>query len=248
MRDLRTLSKDLFLNVVSPSMHRALSRWIPGCPSNPNEWQHGRISYSWDGEDLVAERLLRCLGKRAPDVFYVDIGCWHPICHSNSFLFYKQGASGIAVDPNPSVIGRFRQSRSRDTVVQAALSDSSGIAEFCCYEWDETNALKEASATDSGANSFGHAPSAVLTVNTMTLAELFEKYRPEARTIDLLDVDCEGRDLLVLKSNDWSRFQPRVILVEAHGVERQAETQQYLEQFGYQFHALVVATMVFYVA
>jgi len=248
MRDLRTIAKDAVLTAISPWMHRTVSRWVPSCPRTRDQWQNARISYSWDGEDLVAERLLRCLGRRAPDVFYVDVGCWHPVSHSNSFLFYQNGASGIAVDPNPAVIKSFQNARPRDIVVQAAISETVGSAELCCYEWDETNSIRTASDTGSRNNEFGHPPRSVVTVDTLTLAALLERYCPANREIDLLDVDCEGHDLLVLKSNNWSKYRPRVILVEAHGAESQADTATYLRQFGYQQHAILASTMIFYQA
>ncbi len=47
-----------------------------------------------------------------------------------------------------------------------------------------------------------------------TLREVLDKYLPQGQTIDFLNIDAEGRDLNVLESNDWSRYRPRVIIVE----------------------------------
>jgi hypothetical protein len=41
---------------------------------------------------------------------------------------------------------------------------------------------------------------------------------PAGQEIDFLSVDVEGLDLVVLRSNDWARFRPRCVLVEALGV------------------------------
>ncbi len=37
---------------------------------------------------------------------------------------------------------------------------------------------------------------------------------PESQHIDFLSVDVEGLDMEVLRSNDWSKYKPDVILVE----------------------------------
>lgn len=245
MPDFRSLVKDTFVRIASPLVRRSLNRWIPSCPRNLSQWQHARVSYSWDGEDLMAESLLRRLGRKAADVFYVDVGCWHPINHSNTFLFYNQGASGIAVDPAPSVIRDFVDIRPRDVVIQAAVSESRGTGDYCCYEWTETNSLKSSNGTQE--NEFGHAPQKTIKVRTVRLSDILVENNV-AGDFDLLDIDCEGHDLKVLRSNDWDRFRPRVILVEAHGSERQKETTEYLEELGYQLHALLISTMVFYTA
>ena len=47
----------------------------------------------------------------------------------------------------------------------------------------------------------------------MKLADILEA-NLEGTEIDFLSVDAEGYDLAVLKSNDWLRYQPSVIIVE----------------------------------
>ena len=46
-----------------------------------------------------------------------------------------------------------------------------------------------------------------------TLARVLEEAR--ALEIDVLKVDVEGLEEQVLAGNDWERFRPRVVLVEA---------------------------------
>ena len=56
-------------------------------------------SYSQLGEDLVIMNHLQCLGKNPNSKgFYIDIGAYHPLDGSNTYKFYKRGASGITVD------------------------------------------------------------------------------------------------------------------------------------------------------
>jgi hypothetical protein len=51
-------------------------------------------------------------------------------------------------------------------------------------------------------------------IRTRTLRELLDQYLPSDQKIDVLSVDVEGLDLQVLRSNDWIRYRPLVILAE----------------------------------
>ena len=46
------------------------------------------------------------------------------------------------------------------------------------------------------------------------LKDILEQYLPTDKKIDFLNIDVEGLEIDVLKSNDWDRFSPEVILVE----------------------------------
>ena len=55
------------------------------------------------------------------------------------------------------------------------------------------------------------------TVEVVPLLEILDKHMPKGREIDFLSVDVEGRDLDVLKSNDWLRYRPSYLLAELRG-------------------------------
>jgi hypothetical protein len=50
-------------------------------------------------------------------------------------------------------------------------------------------------------------------VNTKKLSQIFDEYLGE-NEIDLLNVDVEGWDLKVLRSNNWNKYRPKVIVTE----------------------------------
>jgi len=51
--------------------------------------------YAMEGEDIILRSLLR---KKTGEGSYFDIGSSEPILNSNTYLFYKRGWRGIAVD------------------------------------------------------------------------------------------------------------------------------------------------------
>ena len=49
------------------------------------------------------------------------------------------------------------------------------------------------------------------------LDELLRDNLPYGVSVDVLTVDAEGQDEHVLRSNDWARFRPRIVVAEALG-------------------------------
>ena len=80
-----------------------------------------RISFSNSGDDI---QLLKLIGSSRPG-FYLDIGCWDPIRHSNSYFFYLRGWRGICVDANPSMQPKFNKFRPNDIFINKGVGDSS---------------------------------------------------------------------------------------------------------------------------
>lgn len=50
---------------------------------------------------------------------------------------------------------------------------------------------------------------------TISLKNLLDKFIGDNEKIDFLDIDLEDYDLEVLKSNDWRKYRPKVILNES---------------------------------
>ena len=54
-----------------------------------------------------------------------------------------------------------------------------------------------------------------LELRGMPLAQILKNNIPEKnQQIDFMSIDVEGLDLEVLKSNDWIKFRPNILLVE----------------------------------
>jgi hypothetical protein len=52
-------------------------------------------------------------------------------------------------------------------------------------------------------------------IKVQPLADVLNKNLAFGRHIDLLTIDVEGLDIDVLKSNDWKKYRPKVILIES---------------------------------
>jgi FkbM family methyltransferase len=161
------------------------------------------VSYSQFGEDLW---LADYFGDRNRG-FYVDVGAFDPFNASNTLLFYRRGWFGINIEPVPAAFARLHHFRRRDINIGVAIDESAGQASFIV------------DGPFSGLDAEGHLwrsrERPRIVVPTLPLASVLQEHCLTAE-IDFLDVDCEGRELQVLRSNDWERFRPQIVLLEVH--------------------------------
>ena len=175
--------------------------------------------YAQRGED---QRLLRYLGLRetANDTtgFYVDIGAWEPTVDSVTKHFYDAGWWGINIEPVPHYAAKLRAERPRDINLELATSDTKGTAEMVVYEGSGLSTLCEEHKNHaySFVRSTISVPISPLreTLDAVS-ASLVAVQRGTLPAIDFLKVDVEGHEREVILGNDWERYRPKIIVIEA---------------------------------
>ena len=172
--------------------------------------RHWTPSYAQEGEDRVLWRLF----EGAPPGFYVDVGAHHPTRFSNTYLFYREGWSGITIDADPAAAPLFARKRPRDLHVCTGVSDEPGRLTYHRFEAGALNTF-DAAVAATRPKTYPTLPP--LTVEVTTLAALLREHLPGGRNIEFLSVDVEGYDLKVLRSSDWSAYRPRYVLAESVG-------------------------------
>ena len=171
--------------------------------SIPSVFKHVRVSFAQYGEDLI-------LGQMGPQIrgFYVDVGAYQPRRGSNTYKLYLKGWSGITIEPNPDVARSFEKIRPRDKHLAIGVSNST--AELVYYKLPQAhlNSFDPQWHVKSGLDVVERMP-----VNCFTLTDLLDQHCLN-RPIDLLSIDCEGHDMEVAESLDWSRYRPAVVIIE----------------------------------
>ncbi len=167
----------------------------------------GVRSYSQEGEDL----LLLHYFKDKTDGFFIDIGAHHPKRFSNTYLLYKKGWSGINVEPNPDLFKYFN-SRKRDINLNIGISAKQQDLTYYSFIEPAFNTFSENAAKRVVATKASSLKEKIV-VNTIPLSDVFAKHTLN-RVVDLLTVDVEGLDYEVLKSNDWNKYKPQLVVVE----------------------------------
>jgi FkbM family methyltransferase len=220
-----------------------------------------RAHYSQFGEDAFLQGYFEAKAWRADRGVqlpfaqrrlergvYVDVGAFSPKHLSNTYWFYRRGWRGINVDAAPGSMDAFRRIRPHDVNLETAVSDRDGEASF--YVWSThaaTNSLSPEHVARQRAE--GAEAPRELKVRTRTLTSILDEHLPPGRSIDFLSVDVEGHDLQVLRSVDWTRYRPELVLAEseARTLEDLARSPitALLAGVGYVPHAWIPPTAVY---
>ena len=205
--------------------------------------RHFRHSYAQEGEDLILAELFA--GKK--NGFFVDVGAHHPKRFSNTYHLYRfRGWRGINIDAMPGGMKAFHRSRPEDINVEAAVSDVPATLPFFVFNETALNTFDPILAAErDGLNPYRLEQTVEL--STVTLRSLLDQHLPTGRSIDLLSIDVEGLDGQVLRSNDWDRYRPGVVLVEDNAATTLHRlvgswTTGYLKERGYEPIAKMLRT------
>jgi FkbM family methyltransferase len=205
---------------------------------------YAQRSYAQEGEDLILERLF----ERRREGFYVDVGAHHPKRFSNTQLFYRRGWRGINIEPNPQAAALFRRARPRDVNLTLAISEREGTATYHMFDESALNTLDTALAQERHRTS-GYRLTGRQEIAVSPLRTVIERWLPAGGQIDFLSIDVEGHEMSVLRSADWQRHRPKVVVVEVLGARDSglfgSEVHRFLESVGYAWFAKT-ASSVFY--
>lgn len=200
--------------------------------------------YAQNCEDV----MLRSLFPANYKGFYIDVGAHHPYRISNTFLLFKSGWSGVNIDANPETISLYRKARPNDINLNIGVGLHEETLSYYRFSDPAVNTFVEEAAekfkNKSWIEYLGTTKIQVVTLETI----LNQHVKPE-QVIDVLSVDVEGFDLDVLKSNDWRKFRPKVIVVEAHdfNLEKMNEhpIYQFLHEKGYALKFVMKFSLIF---
>lgn len=202
-------------------------------------------SYSQEGEDMILRRLF----EKQQTGFYVDVGAHHPKRFSNTYFFYKKGWRGINIDAMPNSMKPFEKIRPRDINIEKPVSDKKQILTYYAFNEPALNGFsKELSNQRANQNNNYHIIFKK-DIETSTLTEILDNNLLQNQEIDFLSIDVEGLDFMVLKSNSFEKYKPKVILIEILGSSlndiENNKISKYLKDFDYSLYAKAVNTVIF---
>ena len=166
------------------------------------------ISFARSGDDV---QLMKLINNSKPGV-YVDIGSWHPKIASNTYYFYLRNWKGICVDPNPKLKEEYNSLRPKDIFINAGVGTEAGNLEYYMFSESSMNTF---SLDFIQKNKLESKIVNTLKVPVLSLKEILDKYISPSDRLDFFDIDVEGFDLDVLKSNDWELYKPKIIVIES---------------------------------
>lgn len=168
-----------------------------------------RRSYSQKGEDLVIDKLLN-YKKRG---IYIDIGAHDPSLRNNTKRFYQKGWKGINIEPDFVNFKKFIKVRPRDINLNIGISKKNSVLNFYRFDPDTISTFSKENLNEY--QRYGFKLKDIIKIKTKKLSNILSKYM-KSKKIDFFSIDAEGYDLQVLKSNNWDKFRPTLICIEAH--------------------------------
>ncbi len=148
------------------------------------------------GED---EFILNLFEKNYKGKF-LDVGCYHPTKHNNTYLMYKKKWSGINIDLNPFTIELFNFMRPRDININIGISDTNDEKKL--YFIDELNTQNTLDENQLNFLKKYHNIQDYEIIEKKIITKTLESILDEHKFyfIDFMNLDIEGHEFKVLKN------------------------------------------------
>jgi FkbM family methyltransferase len=203
--------------------------------------------YTPTGEDVILRHLFDSVGIAHPD--YLDIGANDPVNGNNTYVFYRDGASGVCVEAHPDLAGKIATIRPRDVCLNIAIGvgqeRSVDVHIFDVAGLSTIDAAEAAQREALGTYRVVRTVSVPQRTINDVIAAHFATYPA------LLSLDIEGLDYAVLRSLDDDRFPIPVICAEtvryseSHLREKEQAIADLLESRGYFLYADTFINSIF---
>src|SRR5262249_2298096 len=153
-----------------------------------------------------------------------------PSLDSVTKLFYKRGWHGINIEPQIERHRLFQKARKRDINLNVGVAAKGATLTLRSYK-------NGGLSTFSGAIKREHEQH--VNDDTRDFSEYSVPVKPlkdilaeqNVGHIDFMKVDVEGLEYEVLVSNNWEKFRPEVLCIEANHIQR--DWHAILEKAGY---------------
>jgi len=172
-----------------------------------------KISYSQCGEDLIVDFLLTWVLK-IKNPTYLDVGAHDPFNFNNTYLFYKRGARGVSIEPDPELFSRIAKYRPYDVNINrgVGISNVNDSKDFYIMSSRTLNTFSKTEA-ERMSRLENIKIDAVQKIELVHINEIVDQYFGQ-KNLDFLSIDVEGWDLQILKSMNFNKCRPNVICVE----------------------------------
>lgn len=167
-------------------------------------------SYSMCGEDIIVKFIFDILKIDKPT--FIDIGANHPYRGNNTFLLYKNGSRGINIEPNIFLWKKLKKHRKKDINLNIGISDRVGELDFYKISPNAMSTFSEKEAYRL-KNEYGYDIEDIKTIKVDIVNNIINKYC-NGIFPDFLSLDAEGLDEQILKSIDFERTAPIIIVTE----------------------------------
>jgi FkbM family methyltransferase len=203
------------------------------CPTR-GPFGPGTPYYSQFYEDYILSYVFQDVAKGT----YVDVGAYDPDSGSVTKYFYLKGWRGVNVEPNPDHLAELQRRRTEDANLGVGISDAADTLTFYKFE-TRASGLSTFDPDTAERHKKAGFSYETLTIPVVTLTEALGRTEIVTGGFDFLNVDVEGFERKVLAGLDFTKYPPKVIMLEATAPLTEEPTQQKWEDLlfshGYSF-------------
>lgn len=172
-----------------------------------------RIYYGQNREDIILESFF--VGQKKG--FYVDVGGYDPEIDSVTKRFYDMGWSGINIEPQPERHALFVKKRPRDINLNIGISNKNTTLTLRSYANQGLSTFSEDIKSEyKGQREPEVAQYKDVKIPVETLEAVFKRHK--VKEINFMKIDVEGLEYEVIEGNDWAKYRPQVLCIEANHI------------------------------
>lgn len=177
---------------------------ILNCP----DFLKSNLSFAQEGEDLILLDLL----NNPTSGFYVDVGAFDPVRFSNTKIFYDRGWRGINIEPTLDKIKKFNKKRPNDINISCGIAKNQEERVFYRLNEPALNTFNKDNVKKYEAAGYKLIDQKLLPIKPLQM--ILDDCK--VGKISFMSIDVEGLEMEVLASNNWTKYRPKVVLVEVH--------------------------------
>lgn len=162
-------------------------------------------SFAQYNEDIILAALLHDVDKG----FYIDVGANYPVIDSVTKYFYDRGWHGINIEPVKGLYADLKTARPRDINIHCGLGETEGTATLREFQDRPGH-----STFDSQQKQQHQEKSTDYAVPIKTLEQVFQDNK--LSKVNFIKIDVEGYEYEVVSGNDWEKYRPEIICIEAN--------------------------------
>ena len=174
-------------------------------------------TYTQYGEDLIIKNYLLHY-KKISNGKYLDIGAYHPILHSNTYILHKNNYTGFCVDLEDYKLKNFKFYRGNKVkLIKGAVTENKKDNEIDFYYFSRS--IGEYSTVSKEfiekrlaklKKKYPNISYKTQKIKNIYINDLFR----EVGKINFLNIDVEGINNNILSKADLSIIDPEIICIE----------------------------------
>ncbi len=174
-------------------------------------------TYTQYGEDFIIKDYLLNY-KKIINGKYLDIGAYHPVLYSNTYLLHKNGYTGFCVDIENYKLNNFKFYRGNKVkLIKGAVTENKKDIEIDFYHFNrsigEYSTISKEFIEKRLAKFKKNNPKISYKTQKVKNIYINDLFR-EVGKINFLNIDIEGINNKVLSETDLSIIDPEIICFE----------------------------------